>query len=104
MVVAHHQTPDLPAIIERATRVTQSNPRAVAYNVANGLLLDALLAGETIEGALARVEGSGAVPDEVKERLAAGRAEAACDTTPATKRLGASCPLPKSFPRRSRRS
>jgi ADP-ribosylglycohydrolase len=98
LVVAHLEDPELLAVVEQATRVTQNNDVAVAVNQANAVILRSLLRGAAIENALEDALLHPGIPEVAKELLARGRAEAALSTVEATRKLGQSCPLPRSFP------
>lgn len=89
--------------VEAVTRVTQNNPRAVAYAKAAALILAALLAGKTPPEALAAAEA--AIPtvepehgEEVCQKIRAASAAVGQSVETATAAFGQSCPLEHSFP------
>lgn len=94
---------DLLSQVETITRVTQNNPRAVAYAKADALVLAALLGGKTLHEALRGTQDAmaGIEPEHGKE--VAEKFRAAADATiltveDATQEFGQSCPLEHSFP------
>ena len=89
--------------VEAVTRVTQNNPRAVAYAKAAALVLAELLAGKTPSEAFAAAEKAvlSLEPEHGEEvrqkfRAAADAADKSVET--ATAGFGQSCPLEHSFP------
>lgn len=99
LVVAHLDEPRLLEVVESATRIAQDNARAVAYAKAVAVVLAALLRGRGVEQALDELERGQAFDMEVVERLRAARAAAArLEVVEATRGLGQSCALVKSFP------
>ncbi len=94
---------ELLAQVETVTRVTQNNPRAVAYAEAAALVLAALLAGKTPPEALAAAEM--AIPalesehgEEVRQKIRAAAGALNQSVEAATAEFGQSCPLEHSFP------
>ena len=101
VVVAHWRDSALPQIVASATRVSQSNDRALAYARGYTLILQALFAGNSMAGALSATERAlvrGASETEVSEAIAAGGNAMALTVREATLKLGQSCPLAHSFP------
>lgn len=101
VVVAHWRDSDLPQVVASATRVSQSNDRALAYARGYTLILQALLAGNGMASALSAAERAlvkGSSETEVSEAIAAGGNGVALTVREATLKFGQSCPLASSFP------
>lgn len=100
VVVLHAGRPDRDAVVERAVRVTQANAEAIAHNQAFARILDALLHGEEMAGAIeagcAAQEGTHA--DLVRIRLGDALAMLEKSVVDATGLVGRSCYLPCTFP------
>ena len=93
----------LSATVERVTRVTQNNARAVAYAQADALILAALMAGHDLHTALQHAEQTVAASGSENAAEVCGQFRAAADAAlkdvlTATLGFGQSCPLPHSFP------
>jgi len=77
--------------VERATRVRQTNSRAIAYNKCNAVILRALIEGADFSTALQRAETSlsnvAEFAAEIRSKLHAAVAAKSKDVTEATKEL-----------------
>ena len=97
---------DRAALLEavaRVTRVTQNNPRAVAYAQADALVLAALLTDHDLHTALLQAERVMASmgtseAEEVRAQFRAAADATLQTVTAATLAFGQSCPLEHSFP------
>ena len=102
VVVAHFRDSTLIETVKRATLVRQNNVRAVAYNRCHALILKTLLDGGDFSAALQRAEtfiaNDAQFGAEIRSKVHAAVAAKSKDVTEATKELGQSCPLDKSFP------
>lgn len=103
LVVRYWNDPTLLTVVEQATRVCQSNTRAVAYMKFNALLLSALLHGSDVHTALRRAEEQMAsiepqLSAEIRRRTRAALEETLNGVSEATLTLGQACPLTSSFP------
>ena len=103
VVVAHGNTVDWAARVEKATRVTQNNDRAVAYAQADANILRLLLQGASLHESLVTTEKwiqefSPKFGLEIREKMELARTDSLRGVVEATLAFGQSCPLPKSFP------
>ena len=94
---------DLLHQVETVTRVTQNNPRAIAYAKADALVLAALLDGKTLHAALGSARDALAEVEpehgrEVVEKFRVAAAGTLLTVEAATQEFGQSCPLEHSFP------
>ncbi|MBM4421551.1 MAG: hypothetical protein FJ034_08245, partial [Chloroflexi bacterium] len=102
VVVAHRDDPAFLDVIERATRVTQNNTRAVAHAQFLALALRALLRGAPIRDALA--EAADSLPrgtdrlEEVPQELRDARLRESAEMVPANASFGQACRIDGSFP------
>lgn len=102
VVVAHLDDDRLLAVVAAATRVCQSNARAVAYMRCHALLLRELFAGRDLHSAFHRVEeqlaGGEGFDGEILRKIRAAFQAKHLNVTEATLHFGQSCPLICSFP------
>ena len=103
LVVRYWRDPDLPNLVEKATRVCQNNATAVGYMKFHCLLLVELFFGRDIHRALsnAKFRLDFVAPDlspEVKQKTQQAFGETFEEVTEATLTFGQACPLPQSFP------
>ena len=104
VVVAHRDDPAFLSVIERATRVTQNNSRAVAHAQCHALLLRSLLRGHGSGLAAATAEAEAALLAHVDGDEGAGddipgaRLRQSAELVPAAESFGQACRLDHSFP------
>lgn len=101
VVAAHWRDSALPQIVASATRVSQSNDRAIAYARGYTLILQELFAGSGLASALGAAERAlvkGASETEVSEAIAVGGNAVSLKVREATLKFGQACPLAHSFP------
>jgi ADP-ribosyl-[dinitrogen reductase] hydrolase len=103
LVVRYWNDPSLLTVVERATRVCQNNPRAIAYMKFYALFLSELFAGRDIHTALHRAEEQivSAEPElgeEVRRKTRQAMEETLHEVEQVTLTFGQSCPLISSFP------
>jgi ADP-ribosylglycohydrolase len=102
VVVASGRDASLLKVVERATRVCQNNPRAVAYMKCHALIIKELLAGRGLEGAFKAAATAVAAEPEFGREIS-GATETVFSllgtgVREATLQFGQSCPLKSSFP------
>lgn len=102
LVARYLRDPELPDIVERATRVCQNNDRTVAYNLAHTMILRELINGSALDQGAGRAaeQLSRLTPvwAEVAEKIDAALSVRDLPVRDATMKFGQSCPLAGSFP------
>jgi hypothetical protein len=103
LVARYWREPNLPNLVEVATKVCQNNPAAIGYMKFNGLFLVELLFGRDIHRALNNAElrldfVAPALSPEIRQKIQQALGETFEEVTEATLMFGQACPLPQSFP------
>ena len=103
LVVRYWRDPNLPDLMEAATRVCQNNQRAIAYMKFHGLLLVELFLGRDVHHALenAQIKIGPLAPEfstEIRQKVQQALGETFEEVTEATLTFGQACPLAQSFP------
>lgn len=103
LVARYWREPNLPELVEVATKVCQNNPTAIGYMKFHGLFLVELLFGRDIHRALNNAQvrldlvAPGLSP-EIRQKIQQALGETFEEVTETTLRFGQACPLPQSFP------
>ncbi|MSQ37848.1 MAG: hypothetical protein EXR61_06005 [Chloroflexi bacterium] len=102
VVVAHRDDAAFLAVVERATRVTQNNMRAVAHAQCVALILRALFRGlpfaQALDEADAMLPVGTDMPTDVPDQLRADRRRESAELVPANASFGQACRIDGSFP------
>ena len=103
LVARYWREPNLPELVEVATKVCQNNPTAIGYMKFHGLFLVELLFGRDIHRALnnAQVRLDFVAPGlspEIRQKIQQALGETFEEVTETTLRFGQACPLTQSFP------
>jgi ADP-ribosylglycohydrolase len=89
-------------VVESTTRVTQDNPRAVAYMKFHALITKDLLLGSDLRGAIKNAAHTLASDPKYGKEISAATEEVfsllETEVREATRKFGQSCPLKSSFP------
>lgn len=102
VVIAHRDDPDLLAVVERATRVVQDDPYAMAHAQCFALILRGLLRGARPRDAVAEAAASLPPPPQVgaalREALIRARERSSREPLPDGESFGEVCRVDHSFP------